>query len=335
MNVSFEPIAQTAIGCFDGEVVNGAWHPQRIPGPLRPFYGREEASRIRMACTSGVRLRFRSDTTQVRLGLRYGVEARTIYRGAMLVDRQPAVAFGPEQRQEEWTGTIFEAPDRARRVFDIWLPHLCQADVLSLEVDDGSLFEPARPLPQRWLAYGDSITQGMTATLPVWSYVGRCALALEAEVRNVGIGGAVLNLRLAENIPDGRYDLISIAYGTNDFNRGIPPEEYRDNARRLVAALRAGHPHTPIVVITTLTWAGLSNPNKGGSTLEEYRQILDSLPREFPKVSLVPGNAMLTDEERWFVDKIHPNDAGFEEYAKNLLPYLRRRIEIDSAHCQG
>lgn len=314
------------VGCFDAVVVDGGWRPRRIPECLRSLYEEAESSRIRMQCTSGVRLRFVSDTRRLSIALRYGVEARTNYRGELVVDGEEQGGFGPTERSDKWAGVVFEQANDARRTFDLWLPHMCQADVLSVEVDAGSGVEPASKLSLRWLAYGDSITQGMTATLPTRTYVGRCALALEAEVKNLGIGGAILDPRLADGVPDGAYDLITIAYGTNDFSQGVTGEQLRERTRRLVTALRSKHPRAAIVLLTTLTWVRENKPNANGVTLDQFRQSIVGLEKEFARVHLVQGQTMIPEDDRWFVDKVHPNDEGFELYAKNLLPHLRLAI---------
>lgn len=286
-----------------------------------------------MQCTSGVRVRFVSDTRRISIALRYGVEARTIYRGELIVDGNAQGGFGPTERKEEWSGFIYEQANAARHTFDLWLPHMCQADVLSMEVDDGSVVEPAPKLPLRWLAYGDSITQGMTATLPTRTYVGRCALALNAEVNNLGIGGAILDPRLADGVPDGQYDLITIAYGTNDFSKGVTGEQLRERTRRLVTALRSKHPRAAIVLLTTLTWVRENKPNANGATLDQFRRSIFGLETEFAGVHLVHGDTMIPEEDRWFVDKVHPNDEGFALYARNLLPHLLQAIEAGRKLC--
>lgn len=325
MQIALNDISRFAIGLYDWEVDSGAWRAHRLPEAMRPIYEGGEGSRIRMNCPSGVRLRFVSDTRNVRLGLKFGGEARAIHFGSLCMDEEAPVMFGPAGRQETWSGAIFAQAEKTRRQFDIWLPHMCENQVLALEADDGCELAPAAMPKVRWLAYGDSITQGMTAIQPALSVVGRCTRALDAVTHNFAIGGAILDARLADCVPELPCDVISIGYGTNDYNRGIPSAEYRENARRLVAAIRARYPRQPILLLSTLTMIGREK-NSSGETLHEYRRSLEPLAREFADVTIVPGDSLMPADPALFVDGTHPNDEGFGVYAAKLLPYLKAAV---------
>jgi lysophospholipase L1-like esterase len=317
-----------ALGIAHWEIADGAWRAHRLPGAMEERYvaqDNNDAFRIRFSCTSCVRLRFVSDTRRLRLAVRYGFEARTIYRGVFRVNGTE-LAFGPAERTERWEGTIFEQPSAARQTFDLWFPHMCQADIAGIEMDDACVVEPTPASRLRWLAYGDSITQGMTATLPTRTVIGRCALVLDAAVQNVGVGGAVFDEWLADTVPGGSFDLVSIAYGTNDYHRSVPAERFQQNARRLLAALSGKHAGTPVVLLTPLTWIRPSAARPDGPSLAAYRESLLALAAEFKQVRIVPGDRMIPEGEEWFVDGVHPNDPGFEVYAKNLLPHLKAAL---------
>jgi lysophospholipase L1-like esterase len=60
--------------------------------------------------------------------------------------------------------------------------------------------------------------------------------------------------------------------------------------------------------------------------LDDYRKSLLPLAKEFRQAHLVRGETLVREEDKWFVDGVHPNDAGFELYAKNLLPRLKRAL---------
>ena len=328
MKISLDHLQQLALGCFGSTLENNAWHTLRLPEPLADYYRQAEGSRIRLECPSSVRLRLVTNATRLSLELKFGAAARPLFQGVVLVDGIESSVFGPQEVQDDWQGVIFEQAEPVQRTLDIWLPHLCRTDITALEVNDGANIEAAPALPLRWLAYGDSITQGMTGTLPTRTHIARCALALEAEVFNLGIGGAKLDNVLGQNIPEGEFDLISIAYGTNDFNQNIPVETYIANARLLLTALR-DKTTAPIVLLTTLTWASRTQPNAAGLSLDDYRTALSELAGEFDNVHLVDGTSLIPDGEEYFVDNVHPNNAGFELYAKNLLPHLQQALKAE------
>ncbi len=326
MKISLEDLKEFAVGCFDSTLENGGWHALRLPAPLADYYRQAEGSRIRLECPSSVRLRFVTNATQVSLGMKFGDAARPLFQGEVLVNGEKTTSFGPQDAQENWHGVIFEQDQPLLRTLDIWLPHLCRTDITALEVNDGATIEAAPSLPLRWLAYGDSITQGMTATLPTRTHIGRLALALEAEVFNLGIGGAKLDEVLGQNVPEGEFDLISIAYGTNDFNQNIALETYMGNARLLLTNLRQ-KTTAPIVLLTTLTWAGRTEANAAGLFLDDYRTALTTLATDFDGVHVVDGTSLIPDSTEYFVDNVHPNNAGFELYANNLLTHLQQALK--------
>lgn len=329
VKLELKSLHQFAVGLDRWETVEDAWRAHRLPSAMEERYLKQDVEKrflIRLSCTSCVRLRFRSNTRRLRVAFRYGFEARTIYQAALLVDAKEERGFGPRERRGEWEGVAFEQPAAQQRLFDLWLPQMCQADIIGIEVDDGCQIEPAPPLPLRWLAYGDSITQGMTATLPTRTVIARCARALNAAVHNVALGSAVFDDWLADTVPAGAYDVVSIAYGTNDYHRSLPVEQFQQNGRRLLNALARQQPARPILLLTPLTWVRPSAAQPSGPPLAAYRESLLPLAAEFKQVRIVPGDAMIPHADEWFVDGVHPNDRGFELYAENLLPHLKAAL---------
>jgi len=321
-----EEIRQAACGCEGVVVSDGAVRFLRLPEPLAERYRADEASRIRLECPSGVRLRFRSDTRRIRIGIRYGAAARPLYRGALLVDGSPAGTFGPDEAAESWEGTQPVPAADEGALLELWMPHLVRADLAFLEIDAGSAFEPAPPTGPRWLALGDSITQGMTAPLPTETWVARTARQLGLDVRDGGIGGGKLESFVAEADLTWPYDVLTVAFGTNDFNVGIPPAEYAANARRLAARQTSAHPRARILLIAPTPWVGRVEPNRSGFRLPDYRDALAAVARELDRCCFVDGGCLVPDEPRYFVDNVHPNAEGMARIAESLAEPMRQAL---------
>lgn len=308
--------------------VNGAWRLHRMPAAMEPIYGANEGARLRMECTAGVRLRFRSDTGNVRLALRMGGVVRWVFNGDLVVDTEPAVQFGPGEFRHIWRDVIFRNEERRSRTFDIWLPHLCRADVISLDVDDDSAFAPAPPGAVRWLVYGDSISQGMNATSPARTWFGRCSLALDADVHNFAVGGAILDERLADTVSNERYDLVTVLFGANDFNANVPLAVLKRSAEALLASLIEKKTARRIVMLTPIPYPGRTEPNGLGLNLQAYRDALGETAGTFSKdVRLVRGTDLIPEDKALFADKSHPNDKGSEALAQSMLPILRAETD--------
>ena len=79
------------------------------------------------------------------------------------------------------------------------------------------------------MAYGDSITQGYTALSPSLTYVNLVGDALNADVYDLGIGGEVFEPLMIDEAYPVKADLVTVAYGTNDWSH-VPSEE--DKQRR-------------------------------------------------------------------------------------------------------
>lgn len=302
MQFTRQNFEQFAVGAACHEFTDDAWRPQRIPRQMRPLYEAAEVSRTRMLCPAGVRLRFVSDTRRLDMRWRCGVCARQIFKGALVVDGGAPVVVGSEVGGE-WSGHIHGQPDHVSHTFDLWLPHMAATEVLAVELDDGCRLEAAASLAKRWLVYGDSITQGMQAVRPTDTAFGICARSLDAEVLNLGIGGAKLDPELATTIPDWPCDVISIAYGTNDFNTGRTVAEYRRHAASLLDALEAGHSGTPTLLISPLIWAGRHDRNAAGATLDDFRAAAHDVAQGRRTVTVVPGERLIDDDPTCFVDR--------------------------------
>lgn len=314
--------------CLDrAEIVRGGLVFHRFPAAFHSLYD-SESSRVRMQCPSGVRIRFVSDTLKVGLTLRYGEAARSLYRGTLVVDGD-LFPWGPDHFEAAWEGEIYHVEERKDRVFDLWLPHLCAVDVMSLTVDTGAGCRPAPPLARHWLALGDSITQGMTASLPTRTHTSILSLANGLACRNLGVGGTCFDERLAQLLPALPADFITVAYGTNDFAHSAPLETVRAGAAATLDGIARLFPGTPVFLVTPVTWVDAPDGNDLGLTFDVYRQIIREVGSHRPHVHLVHGEDMVPDDSTCFVDKVHPNNRGFAIYAENLAEVLRDHTALD------
>jgi len=325
--IPLEMVRELCIGLHHADICGGALAFHRLPPSFLPIYD-NEAARIRAECPSGVRIRFVSDANQVAIAVRYGAAARSLYRGTMVVDGDH-YPWGPDHQEPEWQGEIFRTEERKDRTFDLWLPHLCRTDLLSLSVNDGAGCRPAPHLKHRWLALGDSITQGMTASLPTRTHTSIISFSAAAECHNLGIGGACFDMRLASALQDTAVDFITVAYGTNDFGHSVPLERVRDGAGSLLRALANLYPQKPVFLITPVTWVDAPDRNELGFSLEVYRQVIREVD-SMPSVHVIHGEDMIPDDSTCFVDKVHPNNRGFSIYAQNLSEALRGYVPMNT-----
>lgn len=281
----------------------------------------------------GARIAFRTDARRVVARLRYSElhtspSARApvgLFRidgstrpGWTFTSRATATVRPPEELE-----VSLPVPAAAGfHDYELVMPYGDSVDFLGLSIDRGARLEapPHRRRP-RYVAYGDSITHGFTA-----SNVGRTYAYLLAEARgweliNLGFGGRTARPAEGDFIARQTGDIVSVFVGTNEWQGGIAPKEYAKALRALLAGLRARQPAVPVVLISPLWVSPAWKPAKALYPLEEYRVALRSLVAELadPALLLVEGPGLIDHEERLFDPiLVHPNDAGFAQMAERL-----------------
>ena len=180
----------------------------------------------------------------------------------------------------------------------------------------------AAPRAKKMLVYGDSITQGYDAEHPIGKYITRLALALGADEYNKGIGGEIFFPRLSEIKQDFTPDLITVAYGTNDWGRDKPLDDFMLRCKQFYTNLRNNYPKTPIYAITPIGRHGGEEERRLGSV-----RHVGELIRECTwglGVCVLDGYGFVPEERSLYADlRLHPNDAGFVYYADRLLAAMR------------
>ncbi|MDA0989198.1 MAG: SGNH/GDSL hydrolase family protein [Verrucomicrobia bacterium] len=297
---------------------------ERLPARLAALYRHNAGAHQRAICPAGVRIRFRSDTQRIRLKVQFGEPVRWYFTAALVVDDQ-ATSFGPIDRVSEWEGTVYEAPDvGTRRVFDIWLPHLCPTRVACIDVDDGCAVEPAPPAGPKWLAYGDSITQGFTVSSPVLSWFARCARAVDAHGWNLGVGGARLDAEIADSLPEVDVDLVTIAYGGNDYLTSVEPRMLHDRASDLLSTMRAHWPHAARVLMSPIPVLRATTQPRW--PMDDYREALESAASAVGGVAIIRGSELLSADINHYQDSSHPNDSGMAQMAQLIIPAMKSAL---------
>ena len=316
--------------CYRADLQADALVFQRLPPLVQAIYDRAEAQRVRIQCPSGVRIRFKSNTSCLSIALRYGPAARSLFRGTLVVNGD-LYPWGPDHQTPTWQDDIYRTETRQDRLFDLWMPHLCRNDLFSFKIDDDAEILSAPTLPTRWLAFGDSITQGMTANLPTRTHTAIISLQRHYDCWNFGVGGATFDAALATTIPHlPDAGMITIAYGTNDFNRAIPITEMKHALDRILAAIQQRYPRIPAYLITPVTWVDAPDANAIGLSLDAYREAIGETGATYPNITVIDGTKLIPDDSSCFVDKVHPNNRGFAIYADNLAPLLKAYRESPS-----
>ena len=107
-----EQLRDFALGVDELEPGDGFVRLHRMSPPLRAHYSRTESSLVRMVCTAGCRVRFRSDTGSLTLALRFARSARPFFRSTLVLDHP--IGGTARATLEQWAD---DATDRLVALF--------------------------------------------------------------------------------------------------------------------------------------------------------------------------------------------------------------------------
>lgn len=286
------------------------------------LYAQQKNYQIRSGCPAGICLDFVSDTVSVELDYLTGEAARKWLVFDLFVDGV-LIASPAAPSLEEDTGKLYfkypHANDAGRkRRWTIYLPQIVNLTLRSMTLSEGAGVEAAKPYERNLLCIGDSITQGMDARKPSSTYPVLLSRALEMNLLNHGVGGYVFDAdSLDEQLPY-KPDLITVAYGTNDWGRYDTMEAFREQCSLFFAKAERLYSGIPMYVLTPFWRADQTEPRKLGA-LEALSDTIRDVCAAYPNITVVDGQQLIPHLPSLFGDAyLHPNDEGFLHIALNL-----------------
>ncbi|MBQ7934994.1 MAG: SGNH/GDSL hydrolase family protein [Clostridia bacterium] len=287
--------------------------------------------------TAGIRLAFETDASALTLGVNiaFGGSSRSYFaievfqdgKRAGILKNYPDGATFNEMRtgcsDGDFEKTFPLSP--GKKTIEIYLPWSVTPTITELTLNNAT-FANKIHRERILLMYGDSITHGYDAALPSQSYSNRFADALGMQVYNKAIGGEVFFPALAECEPTLAPEVITVAYGTNDWNK-TDPATFEQNSRAFLQALAERHPQAKIFVFTPI-WRkdhGLEKPFSSFSAIAEH---LTAVAQELPNGIVLKGIDFVPHDAKFYADRrLHPNDEGFDHYFNNLYAVIKNHLE--------
>jgi len=302
------------------KIQNG--YPARLTENQRNWYhaiSKEFADRA--DCTAGASVRF--VTAQKSFSLSY--EIVSYCRSTNVIDVlengvHTASVRMPDMQSNETVKICRETEGAA--VIELVLPNTCGMRIKNLGVEDAVV---APPKPNKLLCLGDSILQGIHSYHPTSSLSNILALELDAQLLNQSVGGVGFRAELLEPL-DFDPDWIFVAMGANDV-LVTESDEAEPRIREWFAKLRKLFPNKPIAAIVAPIW-NTRFPNVPGYR-EKAERIRGFIRQECEKWGIQPieGDPMVPHVRSCFnEDGLHPNDLGFQCYARGVLRQLNWRL---------
>ena len=206
----------------------------------------------------------------------------------------------------------------------IYFPWSVEVLDFALTIEDGAKWTPVKPA-KKLLVYGDSITQGHDAMYPKNRYPARLAEALGAEEINKAIGAEVFFPALAACAADFVPDVITVAYGTNDWFT-TDAASFLAAARGFFEMLVKNYPEAKIFAISPIYRKDMNESKTFGAVstvIDRLREATAALPA----VTVIDGMNLVPAKHTLYADlRLHPSDAGFDHFSENLIAEIKKHL---------
>lgn len=306
--------------------------------PAQEEYYRPTGHAARSLTTAGVRLSFFTDSTTLTLKVHTAPgSSRTYFAHDLLVDGiledsldnfsetvLPQVYTGVKCPMGETEKTFVLAPGKKR--IDLCFPWSVQSVLKEVSLDDGAVPEPVPPA-KKMLQFGDSITHGYDALYPSAAYSVRLADALGMEGINKAIGGEMFCPELAALPDEVKPDVITVAYGTNDWSNRTP-DIYAENCQAFFETMRKNYPEARIFALLPI-WRGDQKPERKFGDFAGIYPLIREICETVGGIDVIDCYDFVPKEAAYFADRVlHPNDAGFVPYFECLYREIRSRLAL-------
>lgn len=262
------------VGAFDVDRSATGITPRRLPAWTRPQIP-DIVMDVIVQMPSGVRLRFRSDTTAVELDVMVTllqilprplvpavfdltVDGELVHQvptteGTLLqldLADPTALAVVPG----EPTTIRVEGLDPGSKVIEIWLPQASTVELRGLRVDESAATEVAPRTDRVWVHHGSSISHCMEAASPTGTWPAVAASIGGVSLLNLGFAGqCMLDPFVARTIRDLPADLISLKVGINLVNGDTMRDRtFGPALHGFLDTIREGHPTTPLLLVSPI-----------------------------------------------------------------------------------
>ena len=214
----------------------------------------------------------------------------------------------PEEGKLMW-----QLPEGEKNIV-IYLP--ADATVLIRNCEISGTWKPVQK-NEKVLWLGDSITQGYGPLRSAMTYVSVANRQLNYDLINQGIGGYVYDQNSLMKMDGYTPDKIIVALGTNQFGC----ESMKDVEAYYETLTGIYGNRIPILCITPL-WRG--DVPDGLLVLTRFCRNVAEIAGRYSNVKVIDGFRLVPHLPEYFLDNLHPNALGAEEYGRNLAEEIRR-----------
>ena len=316
LDTNFEPYLS---GCLRTERIDDAVLLHRLTERQVAYFEQaNESWGIRSRCSAGIQLKLETNSRTLDLTGRFLPGARVNAGFDVEVDGRAIAAIRIDTGQDTQHVRLIDFATQLTRQITVTLSQAAIPELHAIELEEDAQVSAAPVKQIRYLALGDSITQGMDAQGPASTYSVQLARMLDAELLNHGIGGHIFDLDALDPDLCFQPDIVTVAYGTNDWSRNISRQGIMHTVERYLARLIAGVARRASVYVVTPIWRVIGEETRTGGTLVEFSSAIAEAASGIDGVKVIDGTTLVPHRPDLFVDGTHPNDEGFLHYAINL-----------------
>ena len=305
--LTLDEIIEISVGSPNIKIKDNAVEFYKATDEQMVAYG-PEGSGMRNNATgsTGVRLDFTTDSSTFAFKAASGNRFELYINGKYVTQITNATT--------QVFSTTLDTSNGENRV-TLFLPNGGVGAISMVQLDYGATCERQK-FDRKFLIIGDSITQAWPTKIDSNGYGHLISMHYNADSIIYGVGGGIFNASILGSTPEFDPELITVAFGTNDWARSYSAATIENNMRAFLDKLKELYPDAKIVGITPL-WRKDAD-NKKAITFDEARALIKSIYEEYG-IPCVDGEAMMGHDDKFFADDVHPNDEGHKEYAKNLI----------------
>ena len=334
MIINLSQFKEITLGAARIEKNDDGFHFYRFTKQQEELYEkRNEEFYLKTFCTSGIKLRFLTDSQTLFLKTDITFKTtRTFFAFDVFVNGVKMDSldnFSDTNLPKNYSILKLSQGEFSKKInlgtgkkeVCVYFPWSVEAVIKEFSLDDNSFIKPIKP-SKKMLCFGDSITHGYDALYPSNKYITILANELDAEENNKAIGGEIFFPELAATSDNFEPDYITVAYGTNDWYR-CSKEEVMHNCKEFFYNLRNNYPNAKIFVITPI-WRKDMNESSPFGNFKGVSEIIKQQTGELKNILVIDGFDFVPQDENFFGDlSLHPNDKGFEYYSKNLIKRIK------------
>ena len=325
MKLSYEQLQAVTHGATSLEkTADGVRFWRMTEAQIKHYRDRgDEHQALRAECSAGIRLAFLTDSRTLTFSADLLPDLTDRYLGFDLYENGVMIAhFGAENEPVKNCRAELLAGES---VVELYFPWAKGVVLNELCLDDGATVVPHKR-SRTLLAFGDSITHGAHAVYPSLSYIHRLARMLDADLENRGVGGDKFSSVIAEKEPFENPDIVTVAYGTNDWSH-MSLERFERECPKMLGILAKRYAAARIFVIAPIWRADWDRETCMGLPLRALYGRLCDYTAAYPNVTVIDAWNFVPHLPAFFGDgRLHPNDLGMADYAERVYCEMIKRL---------